>query len=44
MALIYELDGSNFREIMTDYPDYASDIYIRAEIRTAYFKYLTSMR
>lgn len=41
MVLIYELDKDIFKEIMIDYPEYAVNIYIRAEIRTSYFNYLT---
>ena len=44
MVLIYELESDVFRGIMTDYPQYASNIYVRAELRTAYFKYLTALR
>lgn len=44
MVLIYEIDADDFRSVMVDYPDFATGMYIRGELRTAYFKYLTSLR
>lgn len=40
MVLIYELDGDDFKSIVTDYPSFFTFIYIRGELRTAYFKHL----
>lgn len=44
MVLIYELDSEVFRGIVKDYPSFTAHLYIRGELRTAYFKYLTSLR
>ena len=40
MILTYEIDAESFKDIMRDYPDFSTQVYIRAELRTAHFKYL----
>lgn len=40
-GLLYELDKEPFLDVCRDYPDFKTDIYIRGEIRIAYFKHLT---
>lgn len=44
MALVYEIDAEIFKEILADFPDFASSLYIRGEIRTAFFKHLAQLR
>lgn len=36
---IYELEVDKFKELCNDYPEFGSQIYVRAEIRVAYFKH-----
>ena len=43
-GLIYELDKEAFLDVCLDYPDFKTNIYIRGEIRIAYFKHLTQLR
>lgn len=43
-SLIYELDKETFLDICKDYPDFKTNIYIRGEIRVAYFKHLNQLR
>ena len=44
MVFIYEIDAAEFIDILKDNPDFQSQVYIRAEVRMAYFKYMTSLR
>ena len=44
MALIYEIDAEGFLDLVNDYPAFGAHIYIRGEVRMAYFKYLTALR
>lgn len=41
---IYELESSVFKELVQDYPDFANQIYMRGELRNAYFKHLALLR
>ena len=43
-GLMYELDKDAFLDVCRDYPEFKTDIYIRGEIRIAYFKHLTQLR
>ena len=43
-SLIYELEDEKFKDICTDYPEFKTMVYIRGEIRIAYFKHLTMLR
>ena len=43
-SLIYELDKDTFLDICRDYPDFKTNVYIRGEIRVAYFKHLSQLR
>ena len=40
-GLIYEIAGDTFKKICSDYPEFKTLVYIRAEIRIAYFKHLS---
>jgi len=41
---LYACDKDIFKEICLDYPDFGNSVYIRAELRIAYFKHLASLR
>ena len=43
MAMVYTLDGQIFKDLCTDYPELSSSIYVRSEIRRAYFDNLASL-
>ena len=43
-ALFYTIDKETLEEICSDYPEFKTMIYIRAEIRVAYFKHLNMLR
>jgi len=38
MAMIYSINAEPFKELCKDYPEFSYHVYIRAEIRLAYFK------
>ena len=44
MAMVYSIEANIFKELCQDYPEFSTNIYTRAEIREAYFKYLANMR
>ena len=44
MAMIYSINAEPFKELCKDYPEFSYHVYIRSEIRLAYFKYLAHMK
>ena len=42
--MIYSINAEPFKELCKDYPDFSYHVYIRAEIRLAYFKYLAHLK
>ena len=43
-AMVYTIDIDPFKELCKDYPEFGSHIYVRGEIRTAYFKHMSQIR
>ena len=43
-TMVYELETEFFKELLNDYPDVKNSIYVKGELRTAYFKHLATLR
>ena len=43
-AQLYELDMEVLREICADYPQFKTQIYVRDEVRHAYFKHIAQLK
>ena len=42
MSIIYSIDADVFKDLCKDYPEFSNNVYVRAEVREAYFKHMAN--
>ncbi len=42
VSIIYSIDADVFKELCQEYPEFSNNVYVRAEVREAYFKHMAN--